>query len=186
MVRIKDFKPKNKVSKETINVIRTTQRNNVELTHIADNKANVLLSLNAIMLTFLLPSTVPNTASILELNLVIPLFIVACTCFSTIYISTLVLKPSKFDKPRYFGGKYKNHNPFFFGNIYKMEPNEFFETMDRTFEDKEAIKNALTQDMYYAGKRLGYKMTLIRRAFNIFLTGIFLSIVSSIIALMVS
>ncbi|MEZ4957629.1 MAG: hypothetical protein R2825_28985 [Saprospiraceae bacterium] len=43
---------KDKLTKETINIMRTTQRNNVELTHIADNKANVLLSLNAIMLTF--------------------------------------------------------------------------------------------------------------------------------------
>ncbi len=30
---------KNKFSKDTLNIIRTTMRNNIELTHIADNKA---------------------------------------------------------------------------------------------------------------------------------------------------
>ncbi len=182
MVQIKDFKPKNKISKETINVIRTTQRNNVELTQIADNKANVLLSLNAIMLTVLMPSVISNTDLIVKPYLYLPLIILAATCFSTIYISTMVLKPSKFDKPRYFSGQYKNYSPFFFGNIYKMTPNEFFETMDEAFGDKEIIKYSLMQDMYYAGKRLGYKMNWIRRAFDIFLAGILLSIISSVLA----
>ena len=39
---------KSKISKEVLNVIRTTQRNNIELTNIADNKANMLLSLNRV------------------------------------------------------------------------------------------------------------------------------------------
>ena len=55
-----------KLSKETVNIIRTTQRNNIELTHIADNKANVLLSLNAIMITFLIPLILSNVNIILE------------------------------------------------------------------------------------------------------------------------
>ena len=73
-------------------------RNNIELTHIADNKANVLLSLNALMITFLVPFVVPNFESIKEFNLVFPLGLIVITAFVTIYISTLVLKPSKFNQ----------------------------------------------------------------------------------------
>ncbi|MEO1260464.1 MAG: Pycsar system effector family protein [Bacteroidota bacterium] len=181
-------KKKNKkegFNKDTVNVIRTTQRNNVELTHLADNKANVLLSLNAIMLTFLIPNVVSNTDFIIERHLLIPLVILAATCFSTIYISTIVLKPSRFENPRYFFNKYKNHSPLFFGNIYRMTSQEFYDSLDETFADDKNIMETLKQNLFYSGKRLGYKMTWIRRAFNIFLIGMFLSIISSVIAFVV-
>ena len=44
-------KKKENLEKGLLNIIRTTMRNNIVLTHIADNKANVLLSLNALMIT---------------------------------------------------------------------------------------------------------------------------------------
>ena len=181
----KKKKKKEGFNKDTINVIRTTQRNNVELTHLADNKANVLLSLNAIMLTFLIPNVVSNTDFIVEKHLLIPLVILAITCFTTIYISTIVLKPSRFENPRYFYNKYSNYSPLFFGNIYRMNPEEFFSKLDETLSDKKNVTETLKQNLFYSGKRLGYKMTWIRRAFNIFLIGMLLSILSSIVAFVV-
>lgn len=186
MVKVTEFKKKDKINKETINVIRTTQRNNVELTHIADNKANVLLSLNAVMLTFLIPNVVSNTDFILERHLIVPLAILAGTCFCTICISTMVLKPSSFSRPRYFNGAYRNHSPFFFGNVYKMTPDDFFEKMDNALSDWERIRLSLAQDMYYSGVRLAYKMNWIRRAFNIFLIGLFISLVATAIVFLVN
>lgn len=179
----KGKKQKNKLAKDAINIIRTTQRNNVELTHLADNKANVLLSLNAIMLTFLIPGVVSNTDLIIEKFLYIPLLILATTCFATIYISTIVLRPSTFDKFREKHSIKRKFSPFFFGNIYKMEADEFFEHMDDVLASQENVKMHLAQDMFYVGKRLGFKMTWIRRAFSIFLWGIFLSIISTFMVL---
>ena len=181
---IKKTKKEKKKSpdKEAINIIRTNQRNNVELTHLADNKANVLLSLNAIMLTFLIPSVVSNTDFIVEKHLLIPLIILALTCFSTIYISTMVLKPSRLDKSRYFKSEFRNKSPLFYGNIYKMTPGEFFESMDNRFSSKKQIMANLQQDLFYSGKRLAYKMNWITRAFDWFLIGLSLSIISSALA----
>ncbi len=181
---VKKKKKKDSLDKEVINVIRTTQRNNVELSHLADNKANVLLSLNAIMITFLIPSVVSNMEFVLESYLWLPLAILAITCFLTIYISTMVLKPSKFDNARYFNMEYHNHSPLYFGNIYKKTPEEFFDAMDEAFSDKENIMDMLKQSLFYSGKRLGYKMTWIRRAFNIFLVGMFFSLLSSAVVLL--
>lgn len=176
-------KKKEGLAKETINIIRTTQRNNIELTHIADNKANVLLSLNAIMLTFLIPNVVANTEFVLEKMLYIPLVILACTCFATIYISTIVLKPSSFDKFRDENNVEGNFSPFFFGNFYKMESKDFFEYMQDALADKQNIRVHLSQDMYYVGRRLGFKMLWVRRAFSLFLWGIFLSLASTALVL---
>ena len=172
-------KKKNQFAKEMINIMRTTQRNNVERTHIADNKANVLLSLNAIMLTFLIPTVIANVDYIVEKLLYIPLVILAVTCFTTIYISTIVLKPTRFDNLRDEENPTSKHSPFFFGNYYKMKPDEFYSYFENEINKTESITHHLAQDIYYVGRRLGYKMTWIRMAFSIFLIGIFFSLLTT-------
>ena len=67
----KKKKKKSGISKETINIIRTTQRNNIDLTAIADNKANVLLSLNAIIIAALIPIVIANVDIVFEELLII-------------------------------------------------------------------------------------------------------------------
>ena len=170
-----------KLSKQTINIIRTTQRNNIDLTQLADNKANVLLSLNAIMVTFLLPMILSNLEVIIQGYLIIPLIILAITCFSTIYISAIVLKPSNLQEYRASPSEDPDaqFSPFFFGNFYKMEPDEFFEYMNEVISNTKLVKIHLTQDMYYIGRRLGYKMDRICLAFTIFLSGLFLTLLSA-------
>ncbi len=174
-----------KLTKQTINIIRTTQRNNIDLTQLADNKANVLLSLNAIMITFLLPMILSNIEVIIQGYLFIPLIILSITCFSTIYISTIVLKPSNLDEYRASPSNDPDtqFSPFFFGNFYKMEPDEFFDYMSESVSNSEMVKSHLVQDLYYIGKRLGYKMDKIRLAFNIFLGGLFLTLFSTAIVI---
>ena len=89
-------KKNKKLPKDVLNIIRTTMRNNIELTNIADNKANVLLGINALMLTFLVPLLIPHTDVIKHYHLTIPLSILVGSGFITIYLSVLVLKPGKF------------------------------------------------------------------------------------------
>ena len=108
------------LSKKTINILRTTLRNNIDLTQLADSKANVLLSLNAIMLTFLLPFTIPYIDMISTYHLGIPLVILVATCLTTVYLSVLVLKPGKFDGQKVDASERHKLSPFFFGNFERM------------------------------------------------------------------
>ena len=111
---------KGKVAKEILNVIRTTSRNNIDLTQLADNKANVLLSLSSITLTFLIPSVFAYINVIRQYHLGIPLVILVITCFVTIYICAIVLKPGKFDT--YIDEtQLKQRSPFSFASFYRMD-----------------------------------------------------------------
>ncbi|MBT8231852.1 MAG: hypothetical protein HKO66_08095 [Saprospiraceae bacterium] len=172
-----------RLSKNILNIIRTTMRNNIELTHIADNKANVLLSLNALMLTFLIPSVISNIDLIKERHLGIPLLIIIVTCMVTIYLSALVLKPGDFDKYKL---NHKNTfvSPFFFGNYYKMTSKEYDQYITDAVSKEMLVRRHITQDLYYIGSRLGQKMSIIRNAFNIFLSGLILSIVAAAVAVL--
>lgn len=178
-------KKKRKISKDVLNIIRTTMRNNIELTHIADNKANVLLSLNALMLTFLIPLVIPYAEIVKDLNLVYPLAILVMTSLIVIYLSTLVLKPSDFDSKQKEIDKGKYVSPFFFGNFYKLSRSQFGEYVDSAISDNEKMSRYITDDLHYIGSRLGYKLSTIRLAFNVFIVGLIVSIILSIILIFI-
>ncbi len=176
-------KGKKKLSKQIVNVFRTTARNNIDLTAIADNKASILMSLNALMITFLAPVVISNSEIITREYLYIPLSIITATCAYTIYLSSQVLKPSDFDK---IGEKMKfgkGPSPFFFGNFYHMTPENYFDFIQGSLGDEELLKNHLAQDLYYVGRRLGKKMRGMRLAFQVFITGIFLTLISTFLVL---
>lgn len=178
-------KKQDKLSKDVLNIIRTTMRNNIELTHIADNKANVLLSLNALMITFLVPFTIPYFETVKEYKLILPLTILVITCFVVIYISALVLKPGKFFERQKEIKKGRVVSPFFFGNYYQMDIEEFREYIKNAVSKEGLVRSHIADDLHYIGSRLGRKMGLIRTAFNIFMIGLFFSIGLAIIFLLI-
>ena len=175
---------KNALSKKTIDIIRTTQRNNIDLTAIADNKANVMLSLNALMIAALVPLVIANAGIVFERFLILPLAILAATCFSTMYIAAQVLKPSNLKVFREALTPGSKPSPFFFGNFYDMEPDEYYQHIEDSLSEPEMIQDHLAQDLYYVGRRLGEKMKLVRRAYNIFIVGIGVSLLSGAVLLM--
>lgn len=179
-------KRKKALSKKTINILRTTLRNNIDLTQLADSKANVLLSLNAIMLTFLLPFSIPYIDLITTYRLVIPLLLLVATCLITVYLSVSVLKPGKFDGQKVDVTERHKLSPFFFGNFEKMTKDEFLEYSDQVLSDDNLVKSFLSNDFYHIGLRLGEKMRVMRRAFNIFIFGLAVSILLSIILIITS
>ena len=168
-------------SKNAVGLLRTTLRNNTDFTNIADNKANVLLSLNALMLTFFIPLILPNIDLVREYRLTIPLVIFVLTSLVTIYISFLVLRPGKFGDQRVSFQKGRQLSPFFFGNFEKMSKEDYLTHFDSVLSDERRVKEFLSNDFYFMGLRLGEKMKQVRRAFNIFIMGLIFSILLSII-----
>lgn len=170
------------INKNTVGILRTQLRNSIELTNLADSKANVLLSLSALMLTFLIPLTLPYLDRILLYNLQIPFLILVGTCLITIYISVTVLRPGK------LGGQdiktatsNKKLSPFFFGNFLNMSKDDFLDYSGEVFKDEALVTSFISNDFYYIGLRLGQKMSVLRKAFNIFMFGIALAIASAIL-----
>jgi hypothetical protein len=177
-------KKKKKISRETINVIRTTQRNNIDLTAIADNKANVLLSLNALIITVVVPLVLGNIDFVIERYLYIPLALLGATCFGTIFYAAKVLKPTDFDAMRAEIEKKMPASPFFFGNFYKMDVEEYFASIKGLMTDSSMVKLHVAQDLYYIGRRLGKKMNWIRTAFDVFTIGVFLTLMAFVVVLL--
>ena len=174
---------KSGIRKDTMNIIRTTYRNNIDLTNIADNKANILLSLNSLMITFLIPIVLSNLQIILDEKLFIPLAFLSLTCLITIVIAALATRPIKMGKQNITQEDENVKSPFFFGNYYKMEAKDYLALMEKTINDPARVKDYIKLDLYFMGVSLGNKYNKIRICYNVFIGGIIITVLSLLVVI---
>ena len=177
-------KPPSIFSRETLNIIRTTKRNNIDLKNIADNKANILMSLNTLMLTILVPIVLSHREVIMEEHLYVPLIILVITCFATIFICATVLRPFNLKKNTITTGREKNLSPFFFGNYYRMKSEDYLEYIEQAVEEPQYMKEYLFKDLFFIGKTLGVKYTQIRFSYTVFMIGMAACLVSTVLVIL--
>ncbi len=170
-----------KIDKKTLNHIRTTSRNNIERIKIADQKASVLMSLNAIMITILIPAIIANLDQVMDEMFYIPLIIIAFTCTTTLYMSAKALQPISLDYDKTIYSNTNVPSPFFFGNFYKMKPSEFRSYYQGTVSSREGLAEFVLQDIFHIGRIVSRKYQIIRRAYMIFLNGLFIVIVVCVV-----
>lgn len=178
-----EAKKKQGIRKDSFNMIRTVYRNNIDLTNIADNKANILLSLNSLMLTFLIPIVLSNLEIIKQYNLYLPLIVLSSTCITTIILAAITTQPIRMGKQNFSSGNSTKSSPFFFGNYYKMGVENYMKLFEDTINDPAATKDFVKLDLYFMGKGLGKKYTRIRTCYSVFMVGLILSVISTIIVI---
>jgi hypothetical protein len=172
------------IKKDSLNIIRTIYRNNIHLTNIADNKANILLSLNSLMITFLIPIVLSNLQIILQENLYIPLITLSGTCITTIILAAITTRPIEMGKQDISSGDAVQKSPFFFGNYYKMKIEDYMDLIENAIVDPVLTKDYIKLDLYFMGKGLGEKYSKIRTCYNVFISGLLISVAATIIVLL--
>ena len=164
-------------------VFRVTLRNHIKLSDIADTKANILLSVNAIIISIALSNLIPKLDNPSNSYLIIPTVIFVLFTVVSIVLSVLATRPNvtsgKFTKEDV---DQKKVNLLFFGNFHKMSLDQFDWAMNEMLDDKDYIYSSLTKDLYFLGKVLQKKYSILRTTYNIFMTGIIVSVISFIIA----
>jgi len=175
---------KNKLNKNVLNLIRTTQRNNIDLKNIADNKANILMSINALMITFLIPIVFANIGVIMDRYLYLPLALLTGTCIITLTISAIVLRPfSSNNRFKPSALNVKTISPFFFENSGEYTEDEFHDYLIQVSENDEKVLKYAVSDLYYFSNVLAIKYKQIRWAYMVFIFGLFASLVVLVILL---
>lgn len=177
----KETKALDKGNKETARGIETlfriTSTNNQRLSDMADNKANILITVNSIIMSViisLLLRKLENSA-----YLIFPTFLILGTSALTMVISILATRPSipsgVFTKEDV---DMKRVNLLFFGNFYKTSLEDYSKGMWKVMEDRSFLYGTLIKDVYSQGVVLGRKYKLLRLAYNIFMYGIIGSVIS--------
>jgi len=157
-------------------MFRVALRNHISLSRIADDKANTLISVNAIILSIVLSALFPKLDS--NPFLIYPGLSLILVSITTIILATLSTIPktthgaiSKDDVLN------KRGNLIFFGNFHSMSLEEYEWSLDELMGDGEYIYKTLTRDLYFLGKVLDRKYSLLRNAYVIFVVGLVLSII---------
>lgn len=158
-------------------MFRITSSNNQRLSDMADNKAQLLITVNSIILSLIVSLVLRR----LEDNafLIVPTFILLMVSLSTIIFSILATRPSIPDGVFTDNDlERKKVNLLFFGNFYKMALNDYSKGMIRVMNDNEFLYGTLITDVYSQGVVLGRKYKLIRIAYNIFMFGLIAAVVA--------
>lgn len=161
---------------------RTALRNHMKLSDIADTKANILLSVNAIIISLVLA----NLISKLDTN---PYLTYPTALFTLVGVVSMIMSIIA-TRPNITSGKFtkedvanKNVNLTFFGNFHKMELNEFEWAIDELIKDKDYVYSCMTKDLYFLGKVLDRKYRILRATYTVFMVGIVISVIAFAIAL---
>ncbi|MGG5903449.1 Pycsar system effector family protein [Sphingobacterium daejeonense] len=166
-------------------MFRITSANSQRLSDMADNKSNILLTVNSIILSIVVAVLLKALDS--NPHLIIPTVLLMSTSVSTMVLAILATIPKI--PTGYFSEeevKNKSVNLLFFGNFYKTKFDDYQGAMNKAMDDKDFLYGMLTKDVYSQGVVLGRKYQLLRYAYGIFMCGLVLSIAAFCIAVLFS
>ena len=160
-------------------MFRVALRNHMTLSDIADTKANILLSVNAIIVSLALSSLLPKLDNPSNSHLFIPSIIFIIFTVISIVLSILATRPNvtegKFTKEDVAD---KKVNLLFFGNFHQMKLEDFEWGITEMMQDREYLYGSLTKDLYFLGLVLNRKYKILRITYTVFMTGIIVSVLA--------
>lgn len=165
-------------------MLRLTSDNHLELSGMADGKANILISVNSIIISVIL--TVLLRRLEVDTHLTIPTIIFLAFSVATIIIAILATRPKvtmgTFSREDIVS---KKTNLLFFGNFHKASLEEYEWGMSQMMRDQDYLYGALIKDIHQLGVVLGRKYKLIRLAYNVFMIGIIVSVLAFTLAVLI-
>ncbi len=158
-------------------MFRTTYRSHTNLSTLADNKANIMLSINGIIISIVVSSLVPKLGG--DIRLIIPTFVLLSVCLTTLVFAILASRPqvTKGSFTREDILKRKS-NLLFFGNFYEMSVEDYHWGVMEMIKDSDFLYSSMTRDLYYLGVVLAKKYRLLRISYNVFMYGLILAVLA--------
>ncbi|KGL58506.1 Predicted metal-dependent phosphohydrolase, HD superfamily [Polaribacter sp. Hel1_33_78] len=158
-------------------MFRVALKNHMTLSNIADTKANILLSVNAIIVSLALSNLLPKLDNPSNDYLIIPTLIFIIFTVASIILSILATRPNvtqgKFTKEDVAN---KKVNLLFFGNFHKMKLPDFEWGITEMMQDRDYLYGSLTKDLYFLGLVLDRKYKILRLTYTVFMIGIIVSV----------
>jgi HD superfamily phosphodiesterase len=156
-------------------MFRITSRNHVDFSAMVDSKANIMISINALVISVIISVLFRK----LDTNpyMAIPTFVFLGVCLLTIVYAVLA------SRPKVTSGVFtredineKRANLLFFGNFYNVPVGDFEWGMREMLKDKDYLYGSMIRDLYYLGQVLGRKYQHLRISYNVFMYGFVVSI----------
>jgi len=162
-------------------VFRIVAQSQNTLSGMADSKSNILISVNAIILSIMISSVFDKLKT--DTYLQIPFTILVTICVVSMVFSILATRPNitsgKFTKEDIAD---KKTNLLFFGNFHKMGYADYDWGMTELLSDKNYLYSSMIKDTYFLGVVLAKKYKYLRIAYNIFMFGLIAAMIAFTVA----
>ncbi|MEM1270328.1 MAG: Pycsar system effector family protein [Bacteroidota bacterium] len=156
---------------------RVAYRTHIDLSSIADNKANMMISINGLIMSVMLAAVAANIAP--EPWMFIPLGLLLLTSFGSIIFAILCAVPRvnkhKVSLDDVRAGK---KSIFFFGNFIRMPQEDYVIGMQELTQDRVRLRENMSRDLYMLGIVLDQKFRYLRTSYAVFLTGLTITLVT--------
>jgi len=165
-------------------MFRITSQNHITLSEMADSKANIMVSINAIVLSVIVSVLFRKFEEFPAL--LIPTLMLVGSCLLTIVYAVLATRPNissgKFTTEDI---KKKKTNLLFFGNFHGMELENYEWGVKEMMKDADFLYSSIIKDIYFNGKVLARKYKLLRTSYSIFMYGFVTSILAFLISVLI-
>jgi hypothetical protein len=160
--------PRSERGVETL--FRLLSKNQYTLNVMIDRKSNILISINAIIMSIVI-GTVLNQLDT-DPHLIFPAVIMMSTNLISIAFAVFATRPERKHGDR------DSNNLMFYGNFNDMKESDYVDSITGLMYQGDELYKTIAKDTFYLGKTIDKKFKLLRKSFNVFLMGMILSALS--------
>ena len=173
----KEEKKKEGKGKETL--FRVAYRNQITLIQIADNKANLIISINTLIISSIIAvsgyGVVAEHLQYDKANVLVPVSLILLSCLASAIFAIQAAKPKMITKGALDEQKDKT-SLIFFGEIAQHDQATYLARMKALMSSDEQVYETMSIDLHNQGMILARKYKLINTAYRIFMFGFILSV----------
>jgi Family of unknown function (DUF5706) len=170
-------KKKGGKGKETL--YRVAYRNQIALIQIADNKANLIISINTMIISSIIAisgyGVVAHQFETNRANIIVPIAFILLSCLVSAIFAIQAAKP-KLIKPGKLAMSTDKSSLIFFGMISTFSQEEYLGKMKVLRESEEDVYETMNIDLHNQGLILNRKYALLNKAYRVFMFGFILSV----------
>ncbi|NCF64056.1 MAG: hypothetical protein GWP58_14490 [Gammaproteobacteria bacterium] len=160
-------------------LFRSAYRVQMDLTGLADNKANMMISINGIIISIIIAAVAPKLDANIWLLLPTTVFLLG-TLVSIIY-AILAARPRVQTKHITLRDlEHSGGNILFFGDFANLTEDEFTDGMIDLIHEKNVVYETMIRNLYGLGSVLRKKFALLKVAYTSFMLALILGVLSYI------
>jgi len=160
-------------------LFRSAYRVQMDLTGLADNKANMMISINGLIISIIVAAVGPK----LDANpwLLIPTTIFLLGTLVSIVYAILAARPRVQSVPITLEDlEHSDGNILFFGDFANLSQDDFTAGMIDLIQDKTVVYETMIRNLYGLGSVLKKKFALLKVAYTAFMIALILGVTSFI------
>ncbi|MFT5891356.1 MAG: hypothetical protein ACI9Y7_001457 [Dokdonia sp.] len=166
--KLAKIEPRPEKGVETL--FRLLSKNQYTLNAMIDRKSNILISINALILSIVLGTVLDQLGT--DPHLIYPAILILMTNLISIGYAVIATRPEKEH------GNKGTKNLMFYGNFHDMEEEDYVNQISDLMNQGDELYKTIAKDTYYLGKTINRKFKLLRSSFTIFLIGIIISVLA--------